>query len=106
MAVDRCDEAVTAPGYGFDETRLLGIVAQRCANLVDGEVDAAIEVNEGVTIPDALVNFLTGDDLSCAFDQQKKDNNLLRPEFDHVAALAQLTIRNIKLEGAKADMPD
>ena len=101
--LELCDETVAAAGYGFDESWIIRFIAQCRANLVDGEVDAAFKIDKGVVAPDALVNFLAGDDLSVAFDHQKKDSNLLRPEFDHVATLAQLAIGRIELKWAEAD---
>jgi hypothetical protein len=101
--LELCDEAVATAGYGFDESWIIRFIAQGRANLINGEVDAAFKIDKGVVAPDALVNFLTGDDLSGALGQQKKDSNLLRPEFDYVAAFAQLAIRSIKLEWAEAN---
>ena len=63
------DEAVAAAGNGLDITWLVCIVSECGADLVDGEVDAAFEVDEGVVAPDVLVDFFAGDKLSGALCQ-------------------------------------
>jgi hypothetical protein len=100
---NRADETVTVARDCLDKAWFLGIIAQCCSNLVDGEVDAAFEIDKGVVSPDVLVNFFAGDDLSSAFYEQEKNSELLPLELDHTAALAQLAIGGIEFEGAEAD---
>jgi hypothetical protein len=97
------DKPIAAPRDGLNVPRLVCIVSQSRADLVDGEVDAAFEVDEGVVAPDVLVNFFAGDNLPRAFYQEQENGKLLRPEPDQVSALAQLTIRGIECEWAEAN---
>jgi len=58
----RRKEAVAAQGHGFDEARILWRIAQRLAQLVDGGVQAVIEVDEGVFGPQSLAEVIARDD--------------------------------------------
>jgi hypothetical protein len=97
------DEAVAAARNGFDIAWLVCAVSQCGADLIDGEVDAAFEVDEGVVAPDVLVDFFAGDNLSGALCQEQEHGKRLRLEPDRVAAFAQLTTGGIECEGAEAN---
>ena len=47
------DEAVAAPGDGFDKSRALRRIAQRLADLVDRLVETMIEIDEGIRGPES-----------------------------------------------------
>ena len=49
---------------------LIRIVSECGADLVDGEFDAALKVDEGVGSPDVPMDFFAGDNLSGALCQQ------------------------------------
>ena len=48
---ERSDEAVSASREGLNESRIGGRIAQCVANLVDGRVNAVIEIDEGIGRP-------------------------------------------------------
>ena len=73
------------------------------ADLVDGEVDTALEIDEGVISPDLLVNLFAGNDLTSALHEQQQDSKLLRLKLEHMAALTQLTIRRVDFEWTEAN---
>ncbi len=52
-------------GCHLNIPRLFGIISERRANLVDAEIDAALEVYEGVVTPEAKLDFFPRHDLSC-----------------------------------------
>src|SRR5260370_39089474 len=58
MPIDLADEAVSALGKGFNVARRLCIVAQCGANLPYGGVKPLIEIYEGFTAPDLLLDLL------------------------------------------------
>src|SRR2546429_2054426 len=58
------DEPVAALRQGFDETRLLLAVAQSHAQLLDGRVEAVLEVHKRVSGPEPLLELLACDDRS------------------------------------------
>jgi hypothetical protein len=95
--LDRGDEAVPSARDGFDETRICCVVSQRGANLVDGEIDSAVEVDKGVS-PDVLVNFVPRDNLPCMLGKHEQHGELLRLELYRDAALPQLAVDGIKLK--------
>jgi hypothetical protein len=61
---DRGHEPVSAPRKGFNVTRRVGIIVKRIPNFSDGYAQAVIELNKRVFRPEALPDFLPGDDLS------------------------------------------
>ena len=65
-------EAVPATRQRLNVARTVGIVCQRGANLGYAEVDSAVEVHERVVAPEAVLNFLPGDDLPGPFSKQQK----------------------------------
>src|SRR5262249_20338386 len=101
--VDLSDEAIAAASNGFDITRLFCVISEGGPDLVDGEVDATFEVDEGVVAPDVPMDFFAGDDLSGALCQEQENGERLGPEAHEVAAFAQLTTGGIEREGAETN---
>jgi hypothetical protein len=97
------NEAVTAARNGFDVTWLVCVVSEGGADLIDGEVDAAFEVDECVVSPNVLVDLFAGDNLSGALCQEQEHGKRLRLEPDQVAALTQLTTGGIECEWAETN---
>jgi len=62
-------EAVAAAGDGFDEAWVVSRVAESLANLVDGFIEAVIEVDERIGGPEAPLQFLPGDDLAAVLEE-------------------------------------
>src|SRR5215472_7907619 len=97
------EKAITAPRNGLNVARLVSIIAQCGAYLIDCKVDAAFEIDERVAAPNMLVNLFAGNDLSCAFYEQLQDSELLRLKLDEITAFAQLAVGEVELEGAEAN---
>ena len=53
VRLHRCDETVTTSGKGFDETRIIGRIAQGFAQFVDSAIDAVVEIPK-VSAPQIL----------------------------------------------------
>jgi hypothetical protein len=66
--------------------------------LLDGFVQAFVELHEGVARPKGPLEFLAADQPSGAFQQQSQHPERLILERDLPAALPQLTRREICLE--------
>ncbi len=66
----RGGKAVSPSHYGFYETGLVGVVAQRQADLADRCVNSMIDIVKGVFAPKALGDFLAGNQLAAPLDQQ------------------------------------
>lgn len=61
VAAGRCKETVPTAWQGFDETRIVGRIAQSFAQLVDRGIQTIVEINEGILRPDLLTQFFTRD---------------------------------------------
>jgi len=68
----------------------------------DGRVEAVVEVNEGISRPQAIVQIVASDDLSRLFQNQRQYLERLLLDFDLDAATAELAGVQVKLENAKA----
>jgi hypothetical protein len=66
----RSDEAVASLGNSFYIDWLLGVVSESGSNLSDGEVDALLVVDEGVSPPDLLDNLVAAYGFSATVDQK------------------------------------
>jgi hypothetical protein len=101
--VDRGDvgeETVAATGNGLNEARILRRVAQRFTNLVDGFVEAVIEVDDQLA-PKFLAQLLPGYQLSGFFQQHRQDLKRLLLQPDAQPTLCQFAGSKIDLEDTK-----
>jgi hypothetical protein len=90
---NRCDESVAALRKRFDEAWALGGIAERLAEPVDRFVQAAVEVNKGVSRPQPPLQFLARDHLGRPLEQKEQDLERLIPQsdFDTPACAVRLT---------------
>ena len=85
------DEAVAAPRQSLDVAGFVGRLAQRVAQLLDGAVQAGVEINKSVAGPKLLVQFLACHDLAGMLEQEREHLEGLVLELQPNAVLAQLT---------------
>ena len=64
------DPAVTAAVYCFNKNRIVGGVAERIAQALDGAADAAVEIDEDILRPKFLPQFLPGHHLIGVVEQE------------------------------------
>ena len=102
-AVQWRDEAVTASGQRFDETRIVGRVAEGLPDLADGGIQSVVEFDESVARPEAFVEFLARYDFARALDKRPQHLKRLFLQPDASPVLAQLARCRVKLEGAKSN---
>src|SRR6516164_8995737 len=60
----RGDESIAASRESLNVPRLLGVIAERGANLIHAEIDATLKVHGCVVSPEATLDFVTRDNLS------------------------------------------
>src|SRR5882672_12057965 len=63
--VNRLDESIATFGNCFNETRAVGIIAERQANLLDAVIESLFEIDKGFRSPELVLEFLPGHQLSC-----------------------------------------
>ena len=74
----RCDKPVTSSRKRFKIPRVFRVVGQRDANLIHAKIDAAVEIDECIPIPQSVLNFFSAHDLSSATDQERQHAERLR----------------------------
>ena len=80
----------------------LGAVAQGLADLVDAEVQAAVEVDEGVLAPQLLADLFARDHLAGPAGQEPQDFERLGRQAHDGAVTAQFSTPGVELEDAEA----
>ena len=99
MPVYGRQETVAAPRQGFDESWIVGGIAQSVPEALYGGVQAMVKVDERVGRPESLLEFIAAHDLPGAFEKhgEELEGLLLELHFDAVAA---------QLSGARIDLVD
>src|SRR5262245_52137055 len=67
------DESIAALGERLDVARCLGSVAEGLAQPLDGVVQTAVEINEGIRGPDLPMEVLTCDDFASMLQQDAEE---------------------------------
>ena len=98
--LDRRDEAVSAPRQSLYVARCGGIVVQRFAYFLGGDIQAVIEIDQRVA-PKPAHQFLARDHLAGTLQQrrQKLERALLQLYF--LTVLAQLALRQVDFENTE-----
>ena len=80
---DRRNEPVAAAGERFDISRRLGVVTKCRPQLLDGVIDALLDIDEDVGVPQPpFSNLFTTDQLARARDEQPQELQALGPQPD------------------------
>jgi hypothetical protein len=97
------EEAIAAAWDGFDEARAVGGIAEGIADLVDGFVEAVVEVDIGVGGPETFLQIFAGDDLAGMVEEHREDADGLFLEADAKAVFAELAGAKIEFENSEAE---
>ena len=100
---DRRDEPIAAPRHGFDESRVVGGVVERLAELADGAVQPDLEFDERVRGPEHASQFFAGDHFTGTAQQLLQDLEGLIGQPDLQAMATQLAGVGVELEHAEAE---
>jgi hypothetical protein len=104
-ALHRGQKAVSAPGHGLHEPGIGGRVPERLAQLVDGSIQAVVEIDERVLRPEFLAQFLARDDVSGPLQEKTQNLEWLFLKADAGAVLAQFPRHEIHFKDPKTDGP-
>jgi len=102
LGLDQGEEAVTAAGESLDKAGLFRIVRERRANLVDREVDAVFEIDEGGVRPEVEADLFARDHPAGALSEKLKQAEGLRLQPDERASLAELARTWIEFKRTEA----
>src|SRR6266849_657317 len=97
------DEPVAALGKRLDESRLLVVVTERLAQLLNGGVEAVIEIHKSVRGPEPFLKFFPPDDFTRTLQEQGKDSKRQDLQLDFAARFAEFARAKIHLKNVKAD---
>src|SRR5215469_3332512 len=98
----RRNEAIPSPRQCFYEPGVFRGIAQYFSKLVDSRVQVAFDVDKSVA-PQVVLQFLPGDDLARARQQQPQDFKRLTAEFKLDPALADLAGLQIDFKDPETD---
>ena len=102
-ALDRSDEAISAPLQRLDEARTLGVVAERGAQPLDRRVQPVLEIDERPVRPQPVAELVAGEHVRGTLEQHGQNFEWLVLQPDADAVLAQLTRADVELESAEAE---
>jgi len=102
LGLNRREESVATAREGLDIAGLLRVVRERRANLVDREIDAVFEIDEGGIGPQMEANLFARDHPAGALGEKLEQAEGLRLQPDEGAIFAQLAGRRIELKRTKA----
>ena len=94
-------EAVTAVGQGFEVAGLVGGVGEGLAKLIDGVVQAPVEIDVGGTGPKLALEDCSADDFAGLEEQGGEKFKGLPGEADAMAVLAEVPCDGIEFEGSE-----
>src|SRR5438552_11099091 len=97
------NKPVSPACYCFDVTGNRGRVSQGHAKSMYALVEAALEVNESIVLPQMLLKFLSLADLSRIFQQQRQDFGGLRLQLHLKSVPPQLTGLRTELEDSETN---
>jgi hypothetical protein len=101
--VQRPNKPVTPPRHGFDVAWVFGGIAKRPPQLIDGGVEAVLEIDEGPFPPDLLAQLLACHHLAGTLEQEKQNGEGLTRQANATAALQQLTGGGVHFERPKRE---
>jgi len=81
---------------------VIGVVAERFAELADCGVESSLEVHERVRAPEALAELGAGDELARTLEQGDEQSKRQILDADRAALLPELTGGRVGLEVAEA----
>src|SRR6202007_47904 len=99
------DKSISAPGEGLHVARRRGGVSEGFPHLVDGGVQAMIEVDESVGRPKFLAALIASHNVSRAFQEKRQDLNRLALQTEFHPALAKFACVEVELEDSKTRDP-
>src|SRR6202035_5549497 len=97
------DEAISAAGVRFDESRTVCRVSQRFPYFVNGRVEPLIEVNEGALGPEFLAQYFPADYLSWMLDQEHQDLDRLPLQLDRQTILVEIAVSQVQPKRSEAN---
>jgi hypothetical protein len=99
----RRDETIAATGNRFNVSRFFGIVCERGPDLLLAKVDTALEVDERIVTPEAMLDLFPGHDLAGTFDKQRKHSERLRMHFYGNTGFAQSAACGVQFVGTESN---
>jgi len=97
------DEPVTTPRHGFDKPGIFRGIPESIPHLADGTVDRVVEVDEGVAVPELIVDLFPRDYVAGALDQEAENLKWLLLNLDANAALPQFAGPEVQFEDAEME---
>ena len=93
----RRDKSIPLPGHRLNESRALGVILQRLAQFPDRAPDAVVRVEENTFAPNPRDDFVPGDNLVPALNEQDKHLQRDALQLHHMLAAAQPPWAEVKL---------
>lgn len=97
----RSQKPVASSRNRFNVAGKLRIVAEGFSNFSDGHAQTVVELDESVFRPEALLQFLTGDNLPVTFHQNFEETAGQVLQFHSLAMARECALAGLKFEWAE-----
>jgi hypothetical protein len=102
ILLDGGDKTIAAAWERFDVAGIVRGIAERFTEAHDGGIQAVVEINESVTGPEALLQFLASDHFAAMFEKDGENLAGLFLKFYPNAMFAQFAGAEVEFVRAKA----
>lgn len=94
-------ESVPEARQGLYIARLIGRIAERLPDLIDGRIEAMLEVTSSYSGPEAVAKIFTGYHVAGPIEKPAQNLARLWGEFDSVPVLAQFSGHRVEFKRPK-----
>src|SRR6185369_12966062 len=99
----RSEKPVSPLGHSLDKPRSGSGILQRLSQLIDGGIQAVVEINKSVIRPEFLAEFLPSNHLPRPFQKERQNLKGLFLQTNPGAVLPQFSCGKVCLEDPKTD---
>src|ERR1700751_2901647 len=83
-------EPVSLTNNSFQDTWFLGVIPQRCAELMDSSIDPMTSIDENIIAPQALDDLFSRDETALVLSEKNKKLHGVLLELEHTISTTQL----------------
>jgi hypothetical protein len=103
LALEVRDESIASPGDRLDEARVVGIIAERGTQALDGGVQAMFEIDVRPRGPERVPQLLARDHPATAFEEHAQDEEWLLLKADSRVSGRQRACVAVQRKGAEME---
>jgi len=96
-------ETISPTGKSLNVGGTFGVISKSCADLLNAEIQALVEIDKSLIAPDVISDLLSSNDLTCTLHQKHKHPGGLWSELYAQSILFQLSRSKFQRELGEAN---